>query len=222
MRLPPRAPPWKGTGQMRNPPATRDGREPLRVRVPPLPLMEAIRPDEGPVPKTGRGASPCGCESHRFLHTAVVQRTRRRALTPETRVQLSVAVLDARSSNGRTPDCYSGYGGSSPPLAAATPGGRGSRHAVATRVTQVRVLFGRPCRSDATERGSFHRATPRAMGSRAGSRRGKTRHNCPRSTRFTDRRLCGCRSRVRISERHSEDESSNLSNHTQVHTTRRG
>src|SRR4051794_13121353 len=107
-------------------------------------ITEVIRPDEGPVPKTGRGASPCGCESHRFLHTAVVQRTRRRALTPETRVQLSVAVLDARSSNGRTPDCYSGYGGSSPSLAAAAPGGRGSRHAAATRVTQVRVLFGRP------------------------------------------------------------------------------
>lgn len=172
---------------MRNPPATRDGRKPVRVRVPPLPPREAIRPDEGPVPKTGRGASPCGCESHRFLHAAVVQRTRRRALNPETRVQLSVAVLDARSSNGRTRDCYSRYGGSSPPLAASTPGGRGSRRAAADRVTQVRVLFGRPCRSDAKGWGSFHHAAPRAMGSRAGSRRGKTRHTSPRSTRFTDR-----------------------------------
>jgi hypothetical protein len=31
------------------------GHQPVRVRVPPLPLGEAIRPDEGPVPKTGRG-----------------------------------------------------------------------------------------------------------------------------------------------------------------------
>ena len=47
---------WKGTGQMRSPFATRVRvDEPVWVRVPPLPLGEAIRPDEGPVPKTGRG-----------------------------------------------------------------------------------------------------------------------------------------------------------------------
>ena len=65
---------------------------------------------------------PCGCESHRFLHAAVVQRTRRRALNPEAGVRLPVAVLRCQIVQPeRTSDCYSDCGGSSPPLAAHRP-----------------------------------------------------------------------------------------------------
>lgn len=178
MRLPPRAPSWKGTGQMRSPLAK-------RVRVP----------------------SPCGCESRPFRpgkrsgqmrglsrkqvgvarplwvrvpplppHAAVVQRTRRRALNPEAGVRLPVAVLDARSSNRKDVGLLLRLWGFESSSGSASPGGRGSRHAAANRVTGVRVPPGRPCRSDATERGSFLTSNTPRVGDPAASRRGNSRH----------------------------------------------
>jgi hypothetical protein len=128
-------------------------------------------------------------ESCRRGQVVIVQWPRRRALNPETGVRLPVTAPMPDRPSGRTPDCYSEDGGSNPPLAAPPPGGRAVRHAAADRVTQVRFLSGCPCRSDATERGSFSPKsnTPR-HGSAAGSRRGTTRHtHLPRSNRFPDR-----------------------------------
>jgi hypothetical protein len=99
VRLPPRAP-RKGTGQMRNPSATRARVvNPLWVRVPPLPP-----------------------------HAAKVERSRHRALKPEVGVRFPVAVpthetrvhthTNARWSSGKTSGCYPEGGGSSPSLAA--------------------------------------------------------------------------------------------------------
>ncbi len=164
---------------------------PLWVRVPPLPPCRGGPTDTTPGPQPGDQSSTL-CRGTRC---EIVQWKDAGLLLPLWRfesssrsfgravlwsVRLSVSAPCAASPALRT-------GSRTVLLNRSTPGGRGSRHAVATRVTQVRVLFGRPCRSDATGWGSFHHAAPRAMGSRAGSRRGKTRHNCPRSTRFTDR-----------------------------------
>jgi hypothetical protein len=117
-------------------------------------------------PRYGRGR----------LHAAVVQRTRRRALNPEAGVRLPVAVLDARSSNRKDVGLLLRLWGFESSSGSASPGGRGSRHAAADRVTGVRVPPGRPCRSDATERGSFLTSNTPRVGDPAASRRGYSRH----------------------------------------------
>ena len=221
MRLPPRAPSWKGTGQMRSPLAT-------RVRV----------------------ASPCGCESRPFRswkrsgqmrglsrkqvgvarplwvrvpplppHAAVVQRTRRRALNPEAGVRLPVAVLDARSFNRKDVGLLLRLWGFESSSGSASPGGRGSRHAAADRVTGVRVPPGRPCRSDATERGSF--LTSNTRGSEIPLQAGGATAGMPRSNGFTDRSPCGRRPTARMRARHARDAGSTPAGHT-TPTTRRG
>ena len=106
VRVPPRAPSWKRSGQMRGLSRKQVGvARPLWVRVPPLPL-----------PRTA----------------AVVQRTRRRALNPEAGVRLPVAVLDARSSNRKDVGLLLRLWGFESSSGSASPGGRGSRHAAAT------------------------------------------------------------------------------------------
>src|SRR5687767_5321275 len=63
------------------------------VRLPPGAPAEAIRPDQGPVSKTGRGLRPLWVRVPPLpLHAAMVQWHGRRALTPEAGVRLPVAV----------------------------------------------------------------------------------------------------------------------------------
>ena len=157
VQLPPRAPSWKGSGQMRSPLAT-------RVRV----------------------DGPCGCESHHFRSWKrpgwMRSLSRKQVGAPALGRSSRPASATPRWSNGddagpstrrpgfdspsrysmpdrptgRTAVCSTAHGGSSPPLAEQSPGGRGSRHAAADRVTGVRVPPGRPCRSDARDGGTSH------------------------------------------------------------------
>ena len=112
---------------------------------------EAIRLDEGPVSKTGRGLrGPCGCESHRFLHTAVVQRRRRRALNPEAGVRLPVA-LPTQAVPGRRvargPVVTRKVGFEPLPGSTSSPGGREARRVAAVHETGVRIPPGCRLRS---------------------------------------------------------------------------
>lgn len=115
------------------------------VRVVPARHMSEI----GPCSSASQSASPVRTRSWvrlppRAQHAAVVQRTRRRALNPEAGVRLPVAVLDARSSNRKDVGLLLRLWGFESSSGSASPGGRGSRHAAADRVTGVRVPPGRP------------------------------------------------------------------------------
>ena len=224
VRLPPRAPSWKGTGQMRSPFATRvrvsspcgcesrpfrSGKRsgqmrslsrkqvgvarPLWVRVPPLPP-----PCRGSPTDTTPGPQPGG-----------------RGSTPRR------GTRDARSSNGKDVRLLPRLWGFESSSGSAPPGGRGSRHAAADRVTGVRVPPGRPCRSDATERDPSSPAHP--CGSEIPLQAGWATAGTPRSDGFTDRRPCGRRSTARMRARHAGDAGSIPAGHTnQPTTTRRG
>jgi hypothetical protein len=153
------------------------GRQPVRVRVPPLPLTEAIRLDEGPVPKTGRGREPLWVRVPPLPpHAAVVQRTRRRALNPEAGVRLPVAVLDARSSNRKDVGLLLRLWGFESSSGSASPGGRGSRHAAA----DLRHGGESPSRASMSIRcdgtGILPPQHTRRVGDPAASRRGNSRH----------------------------------------------
>jgi len=94
-------------------------------------------------------------------NAAVVQRVRHRVLNPGSGVQLPVAAPMPDRLTGRTSDCYSDGGGSSPPLAATA-----RWPSIQARGCNPRHAGERPARafqrrSDATERGSFHSNTPR-------------------------------------------------------------
>jgi hypothetical protein len=93
---------------------------------------------------------------------------------------LSLVNFDARSSNGRTSDCYSDYGGSSPPLAA--------RCCDVPELLRVRL-------SQPRRRGCGHLVANFGQSVLSGIRRrgpeGRTLGQYPRGSRFdSDRRLC--------------------------------
>ena len=121
------------------------GRQPVWVRVPPLPLVEVIRLDEEPVPKTGRGREALGRSSRPASSTrrdgpevkTPGPQPGERGSTPRrgTRCQV-VEREDVRLLPGRRG--FESLPGS------ATPGGRGFRRAAADRETRVRVPPGRP------------------------------------------------------------------------------
>ena len=150
---------------MRSPPATRvRAARPLRVRVPPLPLQEVTRPDEEPVPKTGRGASPCGCESHRFRHAAMVQVAKTPGPQPGGRGSTPRRGTPCQVVEGQDVRLLPGRRGFHALPGSAAPGGRGSRRAAANRDTGVRVPPGRPCRSDTDPSSRGRRSTARISG----------------------------------------------------------
>ena len=105
--LPPRAPSRKGSGQMRSLSRKQVGvARALWARVPPLPPCRGSPTDTTPGPQPGsRGSTP--------------RRGTNRRASQRSAGETSRSMPDRLT--GRTSDCYSDCGGSSPPLAAHRP-----------------------------------------------------------------------------------------------------
>ncbi len=176
------------------------------------------------------GASPTASATPRWSRWP-----RRRALNPEAGVRLPVAVRTGERTKASASErrraqparcqvvqrqdvrLLPGRRGFDPLPGSATPGGRGSRRAAADRDTGVRVPPGRPCRSDATERGSFSSNTPRDGRSRC-----KPEGQQPASFLVPPGSRIAVHvvvvQRLRMSGRHPEDAGSTPADHT-THTT---
>ena len=162
-----------------------------------MPSLGVIRPDEEPVPKTGRGESLWAFESPRSRCSRPSHGSLARSLTCRD------------GPEAKTPGPQPGERGSILRRGTPMPGSRAARRPAVNRKAGVRTPPWQLIRCE--EARSFHRST-RGHGVTRCKPEGYSRRR-PCFIRFTDH-ICGRRSTARMRARHARDEGSTSSGHT--------